>query len=157
MACKVLHWREGGSGRALCHGYSRSFCHRFAETTVAVTCKSCLRHLAEGAGQMSFFETPVYPDAPAFRPVDTSRKAAEAVASKAAVLRERVLVAIRAKPSTTHQIAKALGERYESVQPRTSELVAKGLIYDSGERGPSRDPTKRAIVWTAAAQRAEAA
>lgn len=88
-----------------------------------------------------------YPDAPGYQRRDTSRAAAEAVAPAAKSLRMRVYDAIKAKPQTTVQLSKALGLRYESVQPRTAELAAKQLIEDSGARGPSRDPRKTAVVW----------
>lgn len=36
-----------------------------------------------------------------------------------------------------------------AVQPRTSELKAKGLIFDSGRRRVNRSSGKRAVVWVA--------
>lgn len=62
-------------------------------------------------------------------------------------IRDRVYREIRRLPGTTHQIAMRTGLAYEAVQPRTSELHDARLIRDSGRRGPSRCPTRTAIVW----------
>lgn len=73
---------------------------------------------------------------------------AEKVKPRAAWVRARVIDALtRQGPMTTVQIAAALGLPYEAVQPRTKEGKALGTIEDSGLRGPSRDPSKSAIVW----------
>lgn len=89
----------------------------------------------------------VYPDAPGYRATDTSQAAAEAMKPKVSVLRRMVLGALETRPMTTMEIAHHIKQRYETVQPRTSELKDMRLIVDSGERGISRDPRKRAIVW----------
>lgn len=89
----------------------------------------------------------VYPDAPGYRATDTSRAAAEAMRPKVSVLRQMVLGALKIRPMTTMEIAHHIRQRYEAVQPRTSELKDMGFIKDSGARGISRDPRKRAIVW----------
>lgn len=88
-----------------------------------------------------------YPETPGFADTDTSRDAAKAVRPKASCVREMVLEALRGRPGTAVQIALRLRLPYESVQPRTSELRAMGLVEDSGKRGPSRDPEKLAIIW----------
>lgn len=97
-----------------------------------------------------FAET--YPDAPGFRRVDTSVAAAEAVRPKAGFVRLLVLEALKTRPMTSIEIAGYIGLPYESTQPRTSELAAKGLIVDSGLRGKSRDPSKTAVVWRLATE-----
>lgn len=89
----------------------------------------------------------VYPDAPGYRPTDTSEAAAEAMKPKVSVLRRMVLGALEIRPMTTMEIAHHIRQRYETVQPRTSELKDMKLIEDSGDRGISRDPRKKAIVW----------
>lgn len=89
----------------------------------------------------------VYPDAPGYRATDTSEAAAEAMKPKASVLRQMVLDALSVRPMTTLEIAHHIRQRYETIQPRTSELREVGLIEDSGLRGISRDPRKRAIIW----------
>lgn len=89
-----------------------------------------------------------YPTTPGFQNTDTSQAAADKVKPKALWVRARVIDALtRQGPMTTVQIAEAVGLPYESVQPRTSECRAIGLIEDSGVRGPSRDPTKSSVVW----------
>lgn len=89
----------------------------------------------------------VYPDHPGYRDTDTSKAAAEAVKPKASWVQTKVLEALAVRPMTTLEIAAHHRLRYETCQPRTAELRAKGLIEDSGLRGISRDPTKAAIVW----------
>jgi hypothetical protein len=89
-----------------------------------------------------------YPDAPGFKARDTSRAAAEGVAPKAGTLRARVLDAIRANPGTPEEIAARLGEPVLNTRPRCAELSAKGLIEDSGQRGPAMGG-RRAIIWQA--------
>ncbi len=64
-------------------------------------------------------------------------------------IRDRVYRSIRAQPGTTAQIAARTGLPYEAIQPRTTELKDKGLIQDSGRRGPSRCPNRTAIIWSA--------
>ena len=89
----------------------------------------------------------VYPDAPGYRATDTSQAAAETMKPKVSVLRRMVLGALEISPMTTMEIAHHIKQRYETIQPRTSELKGMGLIEDSGDRGISRDPRKRAIIW----------
>lgn len=91
--------------------------------------------------------TDFYPNAPGFRRTDTSRAAAEAVKPKSATVRLMVLEALKLRPMTSVELARKLRLTFENTQPRTSELRAQGLIEDSGYRGPSRDPSKAAIVW----------
>lgn len=89
-----------------------------------------------------------YPNTPGYQATDTSKAAADQVKPKATWVRARVIDALaRQGPLTTMQIAEAVGLPYEAVQPRTSEARAQGLIEDSGIRGISRDPQKKAIVW----------
>lgn len=89
-----------------------------------------------------------YPTTPGYQGADTSKAAADKVKPKAAWVRARVIDALtRQGPMTTVQIAAAIGLPYESVQPRTSESRALGLIEDSGLRGKSRDSSKSAIIW----------
>lgn len=95
-----------------------------------------------------------YPHSPGHRGVETSRKAALEVTPSAATLQTAVLNAIRrAGPRglTTNECVDALDVARDSVQPRTSELKAKGLIRDSGERRRNANG-KSAIVWVAVAQ-----
>ncbi len=50
---------------------------------------------------------------------------------------------------TAEECAIALRLPRVSAQPRTSELKAKGLIFDSGNRRTNRSSGKRAVVWVA--------
>lgn len=89
----------------------------------------------------------VYPEAPGYRATDTSQAAAEAIKPKVSVLRQMVLNALSVRPMTTMEIAHHCKQRFETIQPRTSECRDMALIEDSGERGISRDPRRSAIVW----------
>lgn len=92
-----------------------------------------------------------YPLTPGYQVTDTSKSAAETVKPKAAWVRARVIDCLtRQGPMTTVQIAKAISMAYETVQPRLSESRALGQVIDTGQRGPSRDPSKTAIVWAVA-------
>ena len=100
--------------------------------------------------QSDLFDGASYPHAPGFAQTDTSRAAAERLKPTAAALRDRVFMALKVKPMTSLELAKHLGEAFESVQPRTSELRAQNLIIDSGKRGPTRCGKLKGIVWTVA-------
>jgi hypothetical protein len=89
----------------------------------------------------------VYPSVPGYRATDTSQAAAEAIRPKVSVLRQMVLDALSVRPMTTLEIAHHCRQRYETLQPRSSELKDMGLIEDSGLRWISRDPRKTAIIW----------
>lgn len=92
-----------------------------------------------------------YPSEPGFKgDADTGREAAEAMQSHCGRLQRMALAHIRgaaANGYTADELAAAMGMDRWAVQPRTSELKAKGLIVDSGMR--RRNVTgKRAVVWT---------
>lgn len=89
-----------------------------------------------------------YPHAPGFKGAETSRAAAIAMAPKVDGLRGLVLAAIRQKPGTPEQIAHRINEPLMNVRPRCSELKAKGLIRDSGQRAAAMGG-RRAVVWEA--------
>lgn len=97
-----------------------------------------------------------YPDAPGFKAQSTSFAAAVGMAPKAGTLRERVLAAIRLKPGTPEEIAKRLHEPVMNIRPRCSELLAKGLIANSGLTREAMGG-RQAIVWQAAAKPPEGA
>ena len=98
-----------------------------------------------------FTPPPEYPDAPGHRGVETSIEAAEAIAPKLGRLQRMAEDAILgAGPNglTADELADRLELDRYSIQPRTSELKAKGRIIDSGLR--RRNSTgKRAVVWVA--------
>lgn len=92
-----------------------------------------------------------YPSEPGFKgEAETGREAANDMLSKCGRLQQLALSAIRAAGQDGHtadELAAALGLDRWTIQPRTSELKAKGLIVDSGLR--RRNVTgKRAVVWT---------
>jgi len=92
-----------------------------------------------------------YPNEPAVGRTDTSAQAAEAISAVSGRLRRLVLGAIRnagQRGLTTNEAADLLNIGRDSIQPRTSELRALGLIWDSGHRRPNKNG-KAAIVWTA--------
>lgn len=91
-----------------------------------------------------------YPNAPGFQNTDTSKDAALAVKEPAVVVRMAAIMFLGdcgERGGTAQEVADGLGLKYETVQPRLSELRAKGKIADSGQRRESRDRTKKAIVW----------
>ena len=90
-----------------------------------------------------------YPDAPGHRGIETSIAAAEAIASSAPVIRERVLRAISdAGPSglTVIEFCNRTGVDRMGAQPRFSELRKERRIIDSGLR--RKNPSGvNAIAW----------
>lgn len=72
-----------------------------------------------------------------YQTTDTSQAAAQAVEPTTAPLQGRVLdYLLRCpQPVSTETIARALDRAYSGIQPRLTELRAKGLVEDSGERG----------------------
>lgn len=94
---------------------------------------------------------PIYPHVPGHRGIDTSIEAAEAIEMSAGHLQRVALRAIRAAGSrglTTNELVAAVGIHRDSLQPRTTELRALGLIRDSGARRRNANG-KNAIVWVA--------
>lgn len=87
-----------------------------------------------------------YPKGPGHALRDTSIEAAAAVASRADTLRAEVLARLKVEPLSVHQCAAAMGEAVPAVQPRFSELVALGLVVDSGTRTKNLSG-RSAIVW----------
>ena len=90
-----------------------------------------------------------YPDAPGWKEPDTSRKAADSTARRAALLRERCLRALRdagAAGLTADEAAERLGESILSVRPRFTELLRTGRIADTGKRRRNASG-RQAKVW----------
>lgn len=93
----------------------------------------------------------LYPHVPGHRNVDTSSEAAREIARTVGHLQRIALRAIRAAGArglTTYELAAAARVPRDSIQPRTSELRALGLIRDSGARRLNPNG-RRAIVWIA--------
>ena len=88
-----------------------------------------------------------YPTSPGWKGQDTSRAAAEAVAPKAATLRERAWNELRLRgPATPEEVAGRLNEDVMNIRPRFSELNAAGRIEPTGKTRMSRTG-RRAKVW----------
>lgn len=99
------------------------------------------------AARQGQFDWPV----PARR-TDTSQAAAEAISADAPRLRELVLDEIRragrSHGLTADECARRLRRSVLAIRPRFSELLAAGLIRDSGARR-SNVSGRGAIVWVA--------
>lgn len=94
-----------------------------------------------------------YPDTPGWKARDTAEAAAEAVAPKAPLLRERCLEELRAAGMlTADECAARMGVDKLSVRPRFSELAASGKIIDTKDRRLNASG-KRAVVWCCAVPR----
>jgi len=90
---------------------------------------------------------PSYPAGPAATPDLTSIEAAADIADRVPALRGKVLKLLQEHPSTVHEAAETLGITVPAIQPRFSELRARHLIKDSGEKRRNKTSGKRAIVW----------
>lgn len=90
---------------------------------------------------------PSYPAGPAATPDLTSIEAAADIADRVPALRGKVLRLLQEYPSTVHEAAETLGLTVPTIQPRFSELRARNLITDSGEKRRNKTSGKRAIVW----------
>jgi DNA-binding IclR family transcriptional regulator len=90
--------------------------------------------------------------APYQRHSDTSRDAALSVLSSAAQSRLRVFNFLKQCPEgcTDEEIAEALSMNPSSARPRRVELVAAGIVEDSGFRRRTKSGRK-ATVWSARA------
>lgn len=92
-----------------------------------------------------------YPSVPGHRGIDTSAAAAASLATSLGYLQAKVFRAIAEAGThglTTNELADLLRIDRGSVQPRTSELRAKGSIRDSLQRRLNANG-KKAIVWVA--------
>lgn len=74
----------------------------------------------------------MYPSVPALGKTDTSIEAALSVDHKTWM--NRVLSAVREKPSTMSEVALAYGVYPTTTRPRATQLAALGFIRDSGLR-----------------------
>lgn len=82
--------------------------------------------------QLSIFDR--YPSSPGSKVSGTSAEAAQSMEPKAKLLRDKCLQVLRRGPKTADEVASYLGETVLSIRPRISELSAKTLIEETGER-----------------------
>lgn len=97
--------------------------------------------------QPGLFDTP-YPASPGWKREGTSRTAAEKMAPRAPTLRDALLGLLKGAALTTDEAAAKLGKSILSIRPRASELLAMGLIYDTGKTRKN-DSGVQATVWRA--------
>ena len=90
-----------------------------------------------------------YPNEPGYQRIDTSKKAAEAVSSKAKALKPRIIEAIKESGGglTTYEISLELGITYHQAHPRVAELHTGGHIHDTGRRRTSPLSGMDIAVW----------
>jgi predicted transcriptional regulator len=90
-----------------------------------------------------------YPNEPGFKESETSKAAAQAVSSRAIVLRDAAFNALRQGPKTADEVAAALNESVLAIRPRISELSAAGRVRKTGDRRTNVSGMT-AHVWMAA-------
>jgi hypothetical protein len=92
-----------------------------------------------------------YPDLPGYKgEAETGREAAAAIAPRMGKLQRLVHQMVTQRGSqglTPEEACDMSGEPRVSLQPRFSELKAKGAIVDSGMRRANPSSKKRAVVW----------
>jgi len=92
---------------------------------------------------------PTYPCQPGTKARDTSGAAGDGIAGHAKQLREQVWAMFKdGAELTADEAADRLGASILSIRPRFSELVARGLIDDTGRRHKNGSG-RNAIVWRA--------
>lgn len=99
----------------------------------------------------SYVPPPSYPETPGYKEGGTSREAAESIIEDAATLRGRALDLLKGEALTADEVAARLNRSILSVRPRISELRAKGLVENTGERRVNVSG-KQAAVWRARQQ-----
>jgi hypothetical protein len=89
-------------------------------------------------------KVPIYPNVPATGKTDTSVEAALSVDHKTWM--NRVLSAVREKPSTMSEVALAYGVYPTTTRPRATQLTVLGFIRDSGQRRKNQFGRNRNLV-----------
>lgn len=87
-----------------------------------------------------------YPAAPGYKDDQTSKEAAEAIAGRVHLLRNRCLTALTQSPMTADEVSVAIGESVLSTRPRITELLQLGKIEDTGDRRANASG-RRAKIW----------
>lgn len=100
-------------------------------------------------------ELPLFGETPPIRSkaTDTRNAARRGVASRSTSIRQRVLAFLRdrgPRGATDEEIREALDLGESTARPRRRELVAKGDVFDSGDRRKSSKGYVM-IVWKARA------
>lgn len=91
--------------------------------------------MPDGPDLFGYVPPPTYPDVPGHRGRETSKEAAEKIASRAAVIRELVFDLVRkVGPLAEFEITAALNMPRWTVQPRVSELRQQRRLVETGER-----------------------
>lgn len=88
---------------------------------------------------------------PSVRASATSAKAADSIRGAATALRQRVLDLLRGMGAvgfTDEEMQVVLAMNPSTQRPRRGELVALGLVVDSGRTRPTRSG-RQATVWVA--------
>lgn len=89
---------------------------------------------------LDFIERSKYPTIAGYKRTGTSQDAANTIESsgRAQLLRNRVLYALR-RAQTAKEVAELLGEEITSIRPRLTELKARNLIEETGERSKGQN------------------
>lgn len=101
------------------------------------------------------FDRP-YPSTPGYKTPGPSQEAAEAIAGRASILREKCHAYVKRwgmTGSTADECAESLGESVLSIRPRFSELLRANLIEDTGARRKNTSG-RSATVWRLKEKRA---
>ncbi len=99
-----------------------------------------------------FTYSPPYPETPGYKDRDTSKQAADHIASRTGLLRDMCAERVQragCAGMTADEAAEAIGESVLAVRPRFTELLRLGCIRDSGQRRRN-DSGRSAKVWCAA-------
>jgi hypothetical protein len=101
-----------------------------------------------------------YPLQPGYRAgsPETAIAAAEAIKPIAPTLEQMALDAVTVRPSTPEEIKLVIEAQtgrpvlLTSIRPRLSQLKARGLVADSGERRPGESGRCMSVAWRATTQ-----
>lgn len=93
--------------------------------------------------QISIFDK--YPNRAGYKRRGTSSDDARKIGNSNAT-HDKILALLRQKPMTADEVADALKRPVLYVRPRFSEMVAKGLICETGERRKNESGLS-AAVW----------
>lgn len=103
------------------------------------------------AAQLGLLDWQPPPTAPHVPHSATSREAARAIRPAISALHQALLEVLREHPAglTDEEMQAAASMQPSTQRPRRGELVARGVVVDSGETRPTRSG-RRAVVWRCA-------